>query len=188
MNFEDNLKLQRQEFKAGKLHLKCNPSQMAIVFGNNCNLRCRMCGCKGYYTRLGIKKTSRLNERGLKDAMTYFPYIDLLFLSGGEPLMYKEFKQTVEVAAKHPNLKLKVLTNGNLINDFWIEKLKELSGDVPYIIVGNKTDLKREIDKEIIESKLNSLGVKYFETSAKLNENVDEAFESLSVQILNTFR
>ena len=34
--------------------------------------------------------------------------------------------------------------------DFWIEKLKELSGDVPYIIVGNKTDLKSEIDKEKI--------------------------------------
>ena len=72
--------------------------------------------------------------------------------------------------------------------DFWIEKLKELSGDVPYIIVGNKTDLERKVNKEVIENKLKSLGVKYFETSAKLNKNVDEAFESLSVQILNTFK
>jgi len=72
--------------------------------------------------------------------------------------------------------------------DFWIEKLKELSGDVPYIIVGNKTDLERKVNKELIENKLKSLGVKYFGTSAKLNKNVDEAFESLSVQILNTFK
>ena len=72
--------------------------------------------------------------------------------------------------------------------DFWIKKLKELSGDVPYIIVGNKKDLERKIDNELIEKKLKSLRVKYFETSAKLNENVDEAFESLSVQILNTFK
>lgn len=72
--------------------------------------------------------------------------------------------------------------------DFWIEKLKELSGDVPYIIVGNKTDLERKVNEEVIENKLKSLGVKYFETSAKLNKNVDEAFESLSVQILNTFK
>ena len=72
--------------------------------------------------------------------------------------------------------------------DFWISKLKELSGDIPYIVVGNKIDLKREINKEIIETKLKELGVKYFETSAKLNENVDKAFESLSVQILNTFK
>jgi small GTP-binding protein len=72
--------------------------------------------------------------------------------------------------------------------DFWISKLKELSGDIPYIIIGNKTDLKREINEEIIENKLKELGIKYFETSAKLNENVDDAFETLSVQILNTFK
>ncbi len=72
--------------------------------------------------------------------------------------------------------------------DFWTEKLKELSGDVPYIIVGNKTDLERKVTRDSIENKLKNVGVKYFETSAKLNENVDEAFESLSVQILNTFR
>jgi small GTP-binding protein len=72
--------------------------------------------------------------------------------------------------------------------DFWLTKLKELSGEIPYIIVGNKKDLKREIDKETIDIKLKELGVSYFETSAKLNENVDEAFESLSIQILNTFK
>ncbi|MFX0022416.1 MAG: Rab family GTPase [Candidatus Hermodarchaeota archaeon] len=72
--------------------------------------------------------------------------------------------------------------------DFWIEKLKELSGDVPYIIVGNKRDLERKVDKQSIEDKIKKLGVNYFETSAKLNENVDDAFESLSVQILNTFK
>ena len=72
--------------------------------------------------------------------------------------------------------------------DFWITKLKELSGDVPYVVVGNKNDLKREIDKEIIEKKLRQLNVKYFETSAKLNENVSSVFESLSVEILNTLK
>ncbi len=72
--------------------------------------------------------------------------------------------------------------------DFWIEKLKELSGDVPYIIVGNKRDLERKVDKELIENKIKTVGVKYFETSAKLNENVDKAFENLSVKILNTFK
>jgi small GTP-binding protein len=72
--------------------------------------------------------------------------------------------------------------------DFWISKLKELSGDVPYIIIGNKSDLKREVDNEYIEQKALELGVDYFETSAKLNENVNEAFERLSIQILNTIK
>lgn len=72
--------------------------------------------------------------------------------------------------------------------DFWISKLKEFGGDTPYIIVGNKSDLKRGVDKGSVEEKIKKLGVKYFETSAKLNRNVDEAFEALSIQILDTLR
>lgn len=72
--------------------------------------------------------------------------------------------------------------------DFWLSKLKELSGDIPYVIVGNKTDLNREVGQEIVDNKLKDLDVKYFETSAKLNENVDSAFESLSIEILNTLK
>lgn len=72
--------------------------------------------------------------------------------------------------------------------NFWLTKLKELSGDVPYIIVGNKSDLERKIDKSMIEDEVKKLGVQYFETSAKLNENVGAAFESLSIQILNNIK
>ena len=71
--------------------------------------------------------------------------------------------------------------------DFWISKLKELSGDIPFIIVGNKIDLQesRVVLSEEIEKKAMKYGVNYFETSAKLNTNVDLAFGDLSIQILN---
>ncbi|MFX0032239.1 MAG: Rab family GTPase [Candidatus Hermodarchaeota archaeon] len=72
--------------------------------------------------------------------------------------------------------------------DFWISKLRELSGDVPFILVGNKSDLKWEVEREMVEDKAKKLNVEYFETSAKLNKNVDLAFESLSIQILNNLR
>ncbi len=72
--------------------------------------------------------------------------------------------------------------------DFWISKLKELSGEVPYILVGNKTDLRREVTKSMTEKKAKELGVEYYETSAKLNQNVDMAFERLSIQILNNLK
>ena len=72
--------------------------------------------------------------------------------------------------------------------DFWISKLKELSGEVPYILVGNKTDLRREVAKSMAEKKAKELGVEYYETSAKLNQNVDMAFERLSIQILNNLK
>jgi len=75
--------------------------------------------------------------------------------------------------------------------DFWISKMKQLSGeDIPYIIIGNKIDLqdKREIQTEEIQKKAEEYGVHYFETSAKLNESVDAAFEDLSIQILNNLK
>ena len=72
--------------------------------------------------------------------------------------------------------------------DFWVSKLKELSGEVPYILVGNKTDLRREVAKSIAEKKAKELGVEYYETSAKLNQNVDMAFKRLSIQILNNLK
>jgi len=73
--------------------------------------------------------------------------------------------------------------------DFWITKMKELSGDVPFIIIGNKSDLtaKRTISKDVITKKVDEYGVRYYETSAKLNQNVNNAFFGLAIEILNNF-
>lgn len=72
--------------------------------------------------------------------------------------------------------------------DFWISKLRELSGNIPYILVGNKSDLRREVESGLVEDKAKKLKVEFFETSAKVNKNVDLAFESLSIQILNNLK
>ncbi|MHA1256613.1 MAG: hypothetical protein ACTSPS_13550, partial [Promethearchaeota archaeon] len=71
--------------------------------------------------------------------------------------------------------------------DFWISKVKELSGEIPFVIVGNKSDLNKSIDQQKIEEKVSYYGVEYYETSAKLNVNIDKAFHGLSIQILNHF-
>lgn len=70
--------------------------------------------------------------------------------------------------------------------DFWINKLKELSGDVPFIIIGNKIDKeeKRMVSKEEGEELAEQYGVEYIETSAKSDENVDKAFEILAIEII----
>jgi len=74
--------------------------------------------------------------------------------------------------------------------DFWISKVEELSGDVPFMIIGNKVDRKeeREVQIEEAKEKAKQYRIEYLETSAKLNENVNEAFESLSIQILNKLK
>ena len=72
--------------------------------------------------------------------------------------------------------------------DFWVQKLRELSGEIPYIIVGNKSDLEKKVDDDRMDELINQYGVDYFETSAKLNKNVDASFEALSILILNNYK
>jgi len=74
--------------------------------------------------------------------------------------------------------------------DFWISKVRELSGEIPFIIVGNKIDKNQERQVEIEEAKQKAkqYGVEYIETSAKSNKNVNKAFENLSIKILNTLK
>ncbi|MHA1105798.1 MAG: Rab family GTPase [Promethearchaeota archaeon] len=70
--------------------------------------------------------------------------------------------------------------------EFWISKLKELSGDVPFIIVGNKVDKSntREVSEDEGKNFAEKYGVEYIETSAKNDMNVNRAFESLAIKIL----
>jgi len=72
--------------------------------------------------------------------------------------------------------------------DFWVSKMKSLSGDIPFILIGNKSDLPRAIDEETINKKVAEIGVEYVETSAKLSKNVDKAFKLLVIKIINNLK
>lgn len=55
-----------------------------------------------------------------------------------------------------------------------------------FIMVGNKTDLsaERQVTKEEAEALAGSLGMEYFETSAKDNQGINEMMEALSQALL----
>ena len=73
---------------------------------------------------------------------------------------------------------------------YWINSIKTHLGDknifIPIIIVGNKLDMedKRKITKENADKLSKEYNYKYFETSAKTGEGVDDAFRDLVNQIL----
>ena len=77
---------------------------------------------------------------------------------------------------------------GNL--KYWISSFKENMEKknifIPVIIIGNKIDLvdSREINKEDAEKFSKEKNYKYFETSAKTGEGVDEAIKELVNQVL----
>ena len=73
---------------------------------------------------------------------------------------------------------------------FWISSIKtnlfEKNIFIPIIIIGNKIDLEdmREITKDVASAFAKENKFKYFETSAKTGEGVDEAFRDLINQVL----
>ena len=73
----------------------------------------------------------------------------------------------------------------------WLSKLKENidSTVIPIVIAGTKCDLKNiQIKKEAINVIASLHKSKYFETSAKNNINVDEAFQYLAEEIIKRKR
>ena len=73
---------------------------------------------------------------------------------------------------------------------FWINSIKSNLGEknifIPIIIIGNKIDMEdmRDITKEDANKFAKENNYKYFETSAKTGEGVDEAIRDLVNQVL----
>ena len=70
---------------------------------------------------------------------------------------------------------------------YWIQSLKANLGEdspIKKIIIGNKLDLEREIDKETAQKFANENKIDYFEGSAKENININESITYLIRKIL----
>lgn len=68
----------------------------------------------------------------------------------------------------------------------WIKELKAVVGEsISIVICGNKCDMEKErdIDESIAEKYARKENALHFNTSAKLNKNVSEAFEALAAKI-----
>lgn len=75
--------------------------------------------------------------------------------------------------------------------DSYYKEIREKSGEIPIVLVGNKNDLKEEVGETIprdaINHKVSQYNMfEYIETSALKNKNVNELFNRLSiVAVLN---
>ncbi|VVB77801.1 7,8-dihydro-6-hydroxymethylpterin dimethyltransferase [uncultured archaeon] len=98
------------------------PNQISWLITNNCNLRCSHCG-----------NTSRAK---LKNEMTKeecFRFIDdcarlkvfVINISGGEPFLKKDWFEILSYARKK-GIEIGITTNGTLINEDIVKKLKKL--------------------------------------------------------------
>jgi hypothetical protein len=70
----------------------------------------------------------------------------------------------------------------------WLEEARKNAGNVPGILIGNKTDLpdQRVVSREEAEEFSAQMGLRYIETSAKMDENVGDAFRKVAITIMQT--
>ena len=69
----------------------------------------------------------------------------------------------------------------------WVTDVENNNNSASLILVGNKSDLTetREVSTESASSYAQSKGISYFETSAKLNENILEVFKTIADKVNN---
>jgi MoaA/NifB/PqqE/SkfB family radical SAM enzyme/SAM-dependent methyltransferase len=88
---------------------------------NKCNMRCRHClfsSGDGDSSALEFDVLSTAIDDALRLGCKIF------YLTGGEPLIYPQFKETCEQILKAPETHIVILTNGNLIRTFvpWLKQ------------------------------------------------------------------
>ena len=70
--------------------------------------------------------------------------------------------------------------------EWWLNSFKDVAGDVPIILLGNKVDLKdeHEITPEDMAEFAEKFNCPYFLTSAKTGENVENAFINMGKRVV----
>jgi len=68
--------------------------------------------------------------------------------------------------------------------EHWVADLREVSGDIPIIVIGNKCDLEMKIERAELQRFASSIGAPAMLTSARTGERVQEAFEVLGGRVM----
>lgn len=123
------------------------------------------------------KKTIKLNGKNVK--------IHLWDLGGDQK--FKPMRDTFLAGARGALLVFDLTDRKTLENiDKWISHFKNVMGRQPMILVGNKADLSEyiEIDEEEIKRVAEEKKMPFIITSAKTGENVENAFKSLTIEMM----
>ena len=130
------------------------------------------------YFREGLKKTIGSTFL-IKDVDIDGKSVRLLLWDiGGQPQFHK--LRTIYFKGSNGALGVFDLSSSQTLLKIpgWISSIKKtVKKTIPMLLLGNKVDLEREVDREEAEDLAKRLGCEYLETSAKTGENVEKAFE-----------
>ena len=111
----------------------------------------------------------------------------LLWDIGGQPQFHK--LRTIYFKGSQGALGVYDLTSPQSLLKIpgWVSSIKKtVKKTIPMILIGNKSDLDRQVDRAEAEDLAKRLGCEYMETSAKTGDNVEIAFETISKACLES--
>ncbi|MDD3392945.1 MAG: radical SAM protein [Bacilli bacterium] len=158
----ENIILNELELAEGKIFLHSKPRSLQVVLTTMCNLDCIMCGLPQahYVMPDSIKKT----------IIDYMPYLESVIWQGGEPLLYKGFKDLFYSASKH-NVEQTVTTNGLLIDNDILDVIERTQGTIHLDISIDAVDkityakIRRKGDFNILLEKIDLINKKMLKKS-----------------------
>ena len=68
--------------------------------------------------------------------------------------------------------------------DYWLEPIQKFRADIPYIVIGNKSDLKVQVNIKKIAQYIAHIGSNFIQTSAFTGDNVSYAFKLITSEIV----
>lgn len=66
----------------------------------------------------------------------------------------------------------------------WLGSFRSVVGEMPVLILGNKSDLDKKYSLPELEQYANSIGCRVLETSAKTGLNVEKAFTEIAAMVM----
>ncbi len=105
----------------------------------------------------------------------------LLWDIGGQPQFHK--LRTIYFKGSNAALGVFDLSSSQTLLKIpgWISSIKKtVKKAIPMVLIGNKADLEREVDRLEAEDLAKKLNCEYMETSAKTGENVELVFEKIA--------
>lgn len=111
-----NIILNEYEIACRSICLKSYPRISQVFVTNKCNLRCFMCHENNHVGNYEI------SDNKLSLLLEIMPYLQMLFLRGGEVFLSKASDVIINKAIEN-SVKIEILTNGLLLTEYLLDKI-----------------------------------------------------------------
>lgn len=117
----ENLRQAFRDYLSGESVVGGAPTRIGIIESADCNIDCPHCS-QNEVRLAGVRQRPGIAN----EVLQLMPQLQELIWQGGEPFMSKGFRQLLDdfTSDQNPNLSLSFMSNGTLISEAAVEKLK----------------------------------------------------------------